>query len=217
MKQWLVRQRESTSNKEQLLLPEQAAMKYANQKKPAIEYITPSLVTPKTPSSNRKYGTGNGFNKYDGQKNNQQKQTIGMVAEMVVYEKLLEDPNIENIKWVSKYAARIEPAHAGYNPYGTDGLGYDIEYIDKEGNKYFVEVKGKADNVNCFEITVPEIEKAKLEKEYFYIIFVTNTLNEESRRIKNLNNLFIFEEGEDLLNNKRFLAVAKSYEIRFEE
>lgn len=217
MKQWLVRQKENTSNKEQLLLPEQEAMKYANQKKPAIEYITPSCVTPKTSSSSRKSGVGNGFNKYDGQKNNQQKQTIGMVAEMVVYEKLLEDPSIENVKWVSKYAARIEPTHAGYNPYGTDGLGYDIEYIDKAGNKYFVEVKGKADNVNCFEITVSEIEKAKLEKEYFYIFFVTNTLNEESRRIKNLSNPFIFEEGEDLLNNKRFSAVTKSYEIRFEE
>lgn len=217
MKQWLVKQRKNSSNKEQLLLPEQVAMKYANQKKPAIEHITPSHVPPKTPSTNRRYETGNGFNKYDGQKNNQQKQTIGMVAEMVVYEKLLEDPNIENVKWVSKYAARIEPAHSGYNPYGTDGLGYDIEYIDKTGNKYFVEVKGKADSVNCFEITVPEIEKAKLEKEYFYIIFVTNTLNEESRRIKNLRNLFIFEEGEDLLNNKRFSAVTKSYEIRFEE
>jgi hypothetical protein len=46
---------------------------------------------------------------------------------------------------------------------------------------------------------------------------VTNTLNEELRRIKYLGNLFMFEEGEDLLNNKRFSAVTKSYEIRFKE
>ncbi len=216
MKQWLVRQRENTPDKEQLLLPEQVAMKYANQNKPAIEYITPSHVPEKT-SAGRKYGTGNGSVKYDGQKSNQQKQTIGMVAEMVVYEKLSEDQNIENVKWVSKYAACIEPAHSGYNPYGTDGLGYDIEYTDKEGNKYFVEVKGKVDSVNCFEITIQEIGKAKLKKEFYHIIFVTNTLNKELRRIKNLGNPFIFEEGEDLLNNKRFSAVTKSYEIRFEE
>lgn len=217
MKQWLLRKRKNTHDKEQLLLPEQVAMKYANQKKPVIEFITPSHVPAKMPSTERKYETGNGFRKYDGQKSNQQKQTIGMVAEMVVYEKLLEDPNIEDVKWVSKYAARIEPTHSGYNPYGTDGLGYDIEYIDKAGNKYFVEVKGKADSVNCFEITVQEIEKAKLEKESYYVVFVTNTLNQESRRIRNLGNLFIFEEGQDLLNNQRFSAVTKSYEIRFEE
>ena len=88
---------------------------------------------------------------------------------------------------------------------------------DRTGNKNFVEVKGKADNQNCFEITIPEIEKAKQEKKFYHIIFVTNTLNEELRRIKYLGNLFMFEEGEDLLNNKRFSAVTKSYEIRFKE
>jgi hypothetical protein len=217
MKQWLVGQRENIPNKELRLLPEQVAMKYANQNKSTIEYITPCHVPEKTPSTSRKYWTGNGSNKYDGQKSNQQKQTIGMVAEMVVYEKLSEDQNLENVKWVSKYAARIEPVHSGYNPYGTDGLGYDIEYTDKKGNKYFIEVKGKADSVNCFEITIQEIEKAKLEKEFYHIILMTNTLNKELRRIKNLGNPFIFEEGEDILNNKRFSAVTKSYEIRFEE
>lgn len=217
MKQWLIEQGENISTKELQLPPEQVAMKYANQCKPAIENIKPSRVPEKMQSTGRQYGTGNGSLKYDGQKNNRQKLIIGMVAEMIVYEKLQEDQNIENVKWVSRYAAHVEPAYSGYNPHGTDGLGYDIEYTDRTGNKNFVEVKGKADDQNCFEITIPEIEKAKQEKNFYHIIFVTNTLNEELRRIKYLGNLFMFEEGEDLLNNKRFSAVAKSYEIRFKE
>ncbi|VYS98578.1 DUF3883 domain-containing protein [Bacteroides intestinalis] len=217
MKQWLIEQGENISTKELQLPPEQVAMKYANQCKPAIENIKPSRVPEKMQSTGRQYGIGNGSLKYDGQKNNRQKLIIGMVAEMIVYEKLQEDQNIENVKWVSRYAARVEPAYSGYNPHGTDGLGYDIEYTDRTGNKNFVEVKGKADNQNCFEITIPEIEKAKQEKKFYHIIFVTNTLNEELRRIKYLGNLFMFEEGEDLLNNKRFSAVTKSYEIRFKE
>ena len=217
MKQWLIEQGENISTKELQLPPEQVAMKYANQCKPAIENIKPSRVPEKMQSTGRQYGTGNGSLKYDGQKNNRQKLIIGMVAEMIVYEKLQEDQNIENVKWVSRYAAHVEPAYSGYNPHGTDGLGYDIEYTDRTGNKNFVEVKGKADDQNCFEITIPEIEKAKQEKNFYHIIFVTNTLNEELRRIKYLGNLFMFEEGEDLLNNKRFSAVTKSYEIRFKE
>ena len=217
MKQWLIDQRENISTKELQLPPEQVAMKYANQCKPVIENIKPSRVPEKMQLTGKQYGTGDGSFKYDGQKNNRQKLIIGMVAEMIVYEKLQEDQNIENVKWVSRYAARVEPAYSGYNPHGTDGLGYDIEYTDRTGNKNFVEVKGKADNQNCFEITIPEIEKAKQEKKFYHIIFVTNTLNEELRRIKYLGNLFMFEEGEDLLNNKRFSAVTKSYEIRFKE
>ena len=217
MKQWLIEQGENISTKELQLPPEQVAMKYANQCKPAIENIKPSRVPEKMQSTVRQYGTGNGSLKYDGQKNNRQKLIIGMVAEMIVYEKLQEDQNIENVIWVSRYAAHVEPAYSGYNPHGTDGLGYDIEYTDRTGNKNFVEVKGKADDQNCFEITIPEIEKAKQEKNFYHIIFVTNTLNEELRRIKYLGNLFMFEEGEDLLNNKRFSAVTKSYEIRFKE
>ena len=217
MKQWLIEQRKNTSTNELQLSPEQVAMKYANQHKPAIENVKTGCVPEKTQSTGKQYGAGNGAYKYDGQKNNRQKQIIGMVAEMIVYEKLQEDQNIENVKWVSRYAARAEPAYSGYNPHGTDGLGYDIEYTDRTGNKNFVEVKGKADNQNCFEITIQEIEKAKREKEFYHVILVTNALNEELRRIKYLGNLFMFEEGEDFLNNKRFSAVTKSYEIRFKE
>ena len=118
MKQWLIDQRENISTKELQLPPEQVAMKYANQCKPVIENIKPSRVPEKMQLTGKQYGTGDGSFKYDGQKNNRQKLIIGMVAEMIVYEKLQEDQNIENVKWVSRYAARVEPAYSGYNPHG---------------------------------------------------------------------------------------------------
>lgn len=216
IKKWLSQQRKKDANKTSQLLPEQVAIKYANQRKPPVEHITPNRA-PERVQQNQKTVANYGMNKYDGQKSNQQKQTIGMVAEMIVYETLCEDENIETIKWISKYAARIDSTYPGYNSYGTDGLGYDIEYTDKEGNKYYVEVKGKSDNTNCFEITDQELKKAQNEKEYYQVFFVTNVLHESARRIKNLGNPFIFKEGENLFNNKRFLIITKSYEIRFIE
>lgn len=47
MKQWLIEQGENISTKELQLPPEQVAMKYANQCKPAIENIKPSRVPEK--------------------------------------------------------------------------------------------------------------------------------------------------------------------------
>ena len=41
-----------------------------------------------------------------------------------------------SIKWASENAKVAE-----INPEGRAGLGYDIEYIDENGNRRFVEVK----------------------------------------------------------------------------
>ncbi len=154
-------------------------------------------------------------NRFDGSINDQIKITIGLVAEMVVYDKLKS--LYKTVNWVSKFASKIYKTHHGYNPEGQDGLGYDIEYLDDDGNKYYVEVKGKSDSFESFEITKKEIEKAQTAKEYYKILFVTNTLNNSQRRIKDLGNLFVFEIGEDILSNKRFKALYKNFEIRFQE
>ncbi|MEK0338449.1 MAG: DUF3883 domain-containing protein, partial [Nitrosopumilus sp.] len=96
-------------------------------------------------------------------------------------------------------------------------LGYDIEYFDSEGNKYFVEVKGKTDNYELFEISKNEIDKAHQEKEFYKIIFVTQTLNNSQRRIRDLGNIFTLEDGEDFFANTKFTAIYRNFEIRFQE
>jgi hypothetical protein len=85
--------------------------------------------------------------------------------------------------------AKFYKTHEGYNPEGQDGLGYDIEYFDREGNKIFVEVKGRADSYDTFEISKNEIDKAHQSKQFYKIFFVTQTMNNSQRRIRDLGNM----------------------------
>lgn len=158
--------------------------------------------------------SGRGGRRYDGGMNDGQKQRIGLVAEMIVFEKL--SAIYSNVTWVSKNASKVYKSHLGYNPEGQDGLGYDIEYMDKGGNKYFIEVKGRADSGDAFEISKNEVDKAHREAEFYKIILVTHTMDNAQRRIRDLGNIFILDDGEDFFTNSKFTAIYKNFEIRFQ-
>lgn len=184
---------------------------FSNQTDIDIEEVSTNEVESPTSTSG---GSGGGSGRrFDGGANDQNKKLIGLVAEMTVYEKLKTLYN--NVNWISKFASKVHKTHSGYNPEGQDGLGYDIEYFDEEGNKYFVEVKGKADNYEAFEISRTEVEKAHREKEFYKIIFVTQTMNNSQRRIRDLGNLFMLDDGEDFLANRKFKAIYRNFEILF--
>ena len=178
-----------------------------------IEEVTTQEVD--VPSSNGTASGGGSGRRFDGAANDQFKKRLGLVAEMVVYEKL--KTIYDNVTWVSKYASKIYKTHEGYNPEGQDGLGYDIEYLDKDGNQFFVEVKGRADGYDIFEISRNEIDKAHQKKEFYKILFVTQTMNNTQRRIRDLGNLFMLEDGQDFFANRKFKALYRNFEIRFEE
>lgn len=186
---------------------------FSNQIGSEIEEVSTNEVdAPAFSGGNSGGGSGKRF---DGAANDHNKKLIGMVAEMVVYEKLkiLHD----TVNWVSKFASKVHKTHPGYNPEGQDGLGYDIEYFDNYGNKFFVEVKGKADNIDSFEISKNELDRAHAEKDFYKIIFVTQTMNNSHRRIRDLGNLFLLDAGEDFLANRKFKAINRNFEIRFQE
>jgi hypothetical protein len=168
-----------------------------------------------TNSNNKNPNKGGKGSRFDGSVGDQSKKQIGLIAEMVVYKELISI--YRNVIWISKYASKIPKDHIGYNPEGQDGLGYDIEYLDTNGNKFFVEVKGKSDNYESFEISKNEINKAHEEGEYFKIMFVSETMNVAKRRIRDLGNLFLLENGEDFFSNRKFTAIYKNFEIRFQE
>jgi hypothetical protein len=186
---------------------------FSNQTGTIIEEVSTNEVDPSTSSGGSSGGNSGG--RFDGSASDQNKKLIGLVAEMVVYEKL--KTLHENVTWVSKYASKVYKTHSGYNPEGQDGLGYDIEYLDNDGNKFFVEVKGKADSDNSFEISKHEIDKAHHEHEFYKILFVTQTMNNIQRRIRNLGNLFMLDDGEDFFANSKFKAIYRNFEIRFQE
>lgn len=186
---------------------------FSNQTDIDIEEISTKDI--ETSTSERSTSGGGIGRRFDGGANEQNKKLIGLVAEMIVFEKLKTLYN--RVNWVSKYASKVYKTHPGYNPEGQDGLGYDIEYFDKNDNKYFVEVKGKSDDYETFEISKNEIETAYREDKFYKIIFVSQTLNNSRRRIRDLGNLFILEDGEDFFSNRKFTAIYRNFEIKFKE
>ncbi|MDQ8013384.1 MAG: DUF3883 domain-containing protein [Flavobacterium nitrogenifigens] len=186
---------------------------FSNQTTADIEEVrTHEIDVPMSSGSSNASGNGR---RYDGGANDLYKKRIGLVAEMIVYEKL--KTLYQNVNWVSKYASKIYKTHQGYNPEGQDGLGHDIEYTDNEDNKIFVEVKGRWDNSDAFEITNKELEKAYKEQDNYRIFYVTHVLDNSKRKIKDLGNIFLLEEGEDFFSNRKFKAVYRNFEIRFKE
>ncbi|KAA2215618.1 DUF3883 domain-containing protein [Chryseobacterium sediminis] len=186
---------------------------FSNQTHTEIEQIIPRNCDSHY-ISNGSGVDGNG-KRYDGGINQDYKQKIGLVAEMVVFEKLSTIYN--DVTWVSKNASKVYNTHSGYNPEGQDGVGYDIEYIDRDGNKYFVEVKGRVDKSDAFEISKNEVDKAYLEEEFYKIIIVTNTMDNSRRRIRDLGNIFLLSDDEDFFSNSKFIVINKNFEIRFHE
>jgi len=175
---------------------------------------TENVTLPEGYSSNGSSGGGSGSH-FDGAMNEAVKQKIGLAAEVIAY-KLLSK-KYAHLKWVSKNASRAPKDHPGYNPQGDDKEGYDIEYLDAEGNKHFVEVKGRGEHNDSFEISRYEVQKAYQAKDRYEVILITHTLDRQNRRIRNLGNLFMLDKGKDFFANDKFTAIYKSFEIRFHQ
>jgi len=211
-KEWLAQFNDKNNPTDDENSLEEFLSEFSNQTATPIEEFSTKEVD--IPSPNGGPSVGNG-KRFDGAANDQFKKRVGLVAEMVVYEKL--KTVYANVNWVSKFASKVFKNHPGYNPEGQDGLGYDIEYFDSDGNKYLVEVKGRTDSFESFEISKNEIDKALNEKQFYKIFFVTQTMNNVQRRIRDLGNLFILEDGQDFFANRRFKAFYGNFEIRFQE
>lgn len=212
-KNWLLEFKEKNKPTDDESELEDFLREFTNQTQIDIESISTNEVDNPSTTANT-LGGGSG-KRFDGAANDQFKKSLGLIAEMIVYEKL--KTIYDSVTWVSKYASKIYKTHEGYNPEGQDGLGYDIEYIDEDGNKFFVEVKGKADSYNAFEISKNEIDKAHQAKQFYKIFFITQTMNNSQRRIKDLGNIFMLDDGQDFFSNRKFKAIYRNFEIRFDE
>jgi hypothetical protein len=172
-----------------------------------------SIALPGPGGGTEEHSGGHG-RRVDGGAGQENKALIGIIAEMLVFDKL--HSRYKEVRWVSKNASKIPEAILGYNPEGDDSLHYDIEYLDDEGNKFYIEVKGRNDDFEAFEISRKEIEKANELRELYKVIFVSNTMDIKRRRIRDLGNLFQLPENEDFLFNSKFTVLAKNFEIRFQ-
>jgi len=161
-------------------------------------FIIGALLT-----KNGNYTSLNVSNKYNGSwvhsgKSEKGKKQKGKKSELLVYNTLVKEHGIENVKWVSGNST---------TPDKNDKLHYDIEYKNEEGDWKFLEVK--TISVDQFTITYSEIEKGKSDPNKYEVALVRDN------NIYVVKNLFDFKEGESVQNNSKFNAYPKDYIFSF--
>ncbi|MGP4041915.1 MrcB family domain-containing protein [Gracilibacillus sp. D59] len=135
-------------------------------------------------TDNKRKITSISVEKYEELRNIREKRNkeIGYLAEKFVYEREIDRLLKYDKSWADKVLWRSKE---------VDGLGYDIESIEKDGSKKYIEVKGTSlneDNIT-FYFTNNELNKAKLFKENYVLVLVANVgLKTEPRIIKEIRN-----------------------------
>ena len=156
-------------------------------------------------SSSPKHGGGNGRKPLSEKR----KKNIGFVGEVVVFE-TLKERGVESLSWDSEYAK-----DAGVNHLGSEKNHYDLRY--KINDEYhFVEVKSTTSSNLEFEISEPEFEFA-MSKGGKYEIYIVTNVEDKNRKINNIGNPFIFEEGESLTNCQKFTVLNDQFIIKMKK
>lgn len=134
----------------------------------------------------------------------------GAKAEEMVVSSLLDSKKYKAVNWVSENARKVKGAMN--NPDGKDGLGYDIECIDNNNNRIFVEVKSTRSSNIEFIVTQHEIEIAEQNKKNYKVIIVVNMSDDP--QIYDLGFLFDYNENETIFNNHKFSLAVDKYIIK---
>lgn len=128
----------------------------------------------------------------------QGKKRKGKNAEALVYNTLVKQHGVDNVKWVSGNST---------TPDKNDKLHYDIEYKNEEGEWKYLEVKAISDDY--FIISNSEKEKGLSEPDKYEMALV------EDENIYIIKDLFEFAKGETFENNPKFNARPKDYIFQF--
>ena len=118
-------------------------------------------------AGNRRSPTTTGFK--DRSKSNTR---IGMKGEELVYNALMSNPEFKFVKWKSENAQK-----AGVNPEGSASFGYDIEYVDKDNKRCYVEVKTTTGSLRdgiSFHLSSSEYQIAVEHGDSYYVYYVSN-------------------------------------------
>jgi len=141
------------------------------------------------------------------------KETLGFIGEIIVFESLKKKFGTDNVIWDSGFAKK-----ANVNPKGDDNKHYDIKYKNKNDKWNFVEVKATSSDRLEFKISNLEVNFGIENKSNYEIMIVTNALDEKNnRRIKRLPNPFKFGKDESFTNNSKFLVKNENFTIKLNE
>jgi hypothetical protein len=180
---------------------------YLNLDDATIEETTTKAIA-LYPSGGHSGGAGKG-RRIDGGRSNPDAELSGIVGEKIVFEMLCR--KYSNAEWVSRNAAK-----AGFNPEGSDQHACDIKYVDESGQPHYIEVKSSTSDDKHFFVTFPEFSKAMKEQDLYHFYLVLFSLDNTRRKIFNLKNIFMLEDGQEIFENGQFTANFSSLEIRFQ-
>ena len=170
---------------------------------------TQPITTKKT--ANSKSGkTGNKKTGFSISKSRNDQERTGFLGERLVYNMLLEDASLQKVRWVSENAKK-----ANVNPEGSAGKGYDIEYIDPDGKRKYIEVKTSSTSASegiRFFYSDNEYRFASEHTTDYYVYYVSDVTSIEPK-VLILDNVFI---GDDFNNEKYNIEVSSQYVIMAE-
>jgi len=168
-----------------------------------IEVINVSAAPPSLPANCHSNGSGN---RSAGTQRERNKALWGAFAEEVVYRTFVQ--NLKDVKWVSENAKK-----KGVNPEGVGGLGYDLTYVNDNGETRYVEIKSTVGSAITFMITVNELSFAERNHQRYEVALVTNIGDESNRKIYRLQGLFSYLDGENRHGNSKFTISSDDYTV----
>ena len=119
----------------------------------------------------------------------------------------MENDNISQVNWVSENAKKM-----GVNPEGGAGCGYDIEFVDANGYRKYVEVKAAKKSKEYgirFYMSDFEFEFGRKHAEDYMVYYVCNVKSEHPQ-ILIFDNVFKNKE----FNKKNFgVEISSEYII----
>jgi len=160
-----------------------------------------------------KAGEGKGYGgRFSGGGGTAKKQTkeIGFLGEKYVYGQLVRKYSKDKVVWASQYARKVN-----VNPEGRDDIGYDVWYLDENGERHYVEVKASKDDNLGFTISRAEVRFGEQNKSNYEIIRVLNVCD-KNRKLRNLGKIFKYEEDESFSNNSKFKVDTDNFRISFQ-
>lgn len=129
-------------------------------------------------------------------------ERIGFKGEKYVYEMLKK--KYPSTKWASENAKIAE-----INPEGRAGLGYDIEYVDENGDRKYVEVKASKTCDIVFYMSENEFDFAIKHISEHFIYFVSEVFSKKPK-ILVLDNVF---KGTEFNSDNYALDTMTEYKV----
>jgi hypothetical protein len=128
---------------------------------------------------NKKNININANNTFEIKRNFKESSFVGRKGEEIVYKYELE--KLKNTIFKNKIIKHYEIVN--------DKPGWDITSYDEHGKEIYIEVKStRSKSISTIELTINELNSARVKKERYFLYLLTNVFDEEQVNIEIINN-----------------------------